>query len=170
MPMAVAARSRAFASINCQSASSYRTFTTARRALPTQARATQPFLAHNATVRQAFRRSYADHTPAPVAPPIQLQPPGKQKKRAGWIRWTWRFTKLAAAVGTGYVVWTVYDGRHPADQMEPDPSKKTLVVLGMSSNPSSQYRCVSQLTLGRHWMGFCRFVEEARDRKLQCHW
>jgi NADH:ubiquinone reductase (non-electrogenic) len=28
--------------------------------------------------------------------------------------------------------YSIYDLRHPEEQYEPDPSKKTLVVLGMS--------------------------------------
>lgn len=52
------------------------------------------------------------------------------KKRAGFLRWTWRFTKLAALGAIGTLGWSIYELRTPDDQFDPDPSKKTLVVLG----------------------------------------
>ena len=70
------------------------------------------------------RRFYADQT-APAAPELP------RKKKAGVFRWTWRFTKLSLAGGLAYLAYTIYLSRNPADQVDPDPSKKTLVVLGM---------------------------------------
>lgn len=31
---------------------------------------------------------------------------------------------------SGYLVYQIWDLRNPADQVEPDPSKKNLVILG----------------------------------------
>ncbi|KAI0199689.1 hypothetical protein F4808DRAFT_431746 [Astrocystis sublimbata] len=70
-----------------------------------------------------FARTYAD-----IAP----QPP--KKKKSGKIRttfrWMWRATYLSLIVGVGAVIYDGYLDRHPDDQFTPDPSKKTLVVLG----------------------------------------
>jgi len=68
-----------------------------------------------------------------VASSLPPPPPPPPKKKAGVIRWTWRFTKAALAGSLAYLGWTMYDFRNPADQIEPDPSKKTLVVLGKAS-------------------------------------
>ncbi len=63
-------------------------------------------------------RCYAD-APAP-----------KPKRRFRVLRWTWRLTYLSVLGGVAYVGYGVYLDRHPAPQSEPDPSKKTLVILG----------------------------------------
>ncbi|MCJ1314001.1 NADH:ubiquinone oxidoreductase [Agyrium rufum] len=73
----------------------------------------------NASLRQSFRRSYAD-----AAPIKQI------KKRAGIFRWIWRLTYISILGGTGYMAYTIYDSTNPGEQINPDPSKKTLVVLG----------------------------------------
>ncbi|KAG6130472.1 hypothetical protein E4U12_004172 [Claviceps purpurea] len=72
-----------------------------------------------ASGRIAFRRAYTDEAPKPT--------PGKLRKT---LRWAWRFTYLSAAGLVGYTVITIYQDRHPEPQSEPDPSKKTLVILG----------------------------------------
>lgn len=64
------------------------------------------------------------------APEASLTP--TPKKRAGFFRWTWRLTKLGAVGGVAYLSYTIWSGRNPVDQLPPDPSKKTLVVLGES--------------------------------------
>ena len=46
------------------------------------------------------------------------------------LRWAWRLTYLSALAGVGYVGYGIYESRNPVDQPPPDPSKKTLVVLG----------------------------------------
>jgi len=58
-----------------------------------------------------------------VSPPI---------KRKGFrtVRWLWRLTYLSAIGGLAYVGYGIYENRSPSDQPLPDPSKKTLVVLG----------------------------------------
>ena len=66
-----------------------------------------------------FRRSYADS----VAPVIK-------RRGRGFFRWTWRLTYLSAIGGVAYLSYNIYSLRTPQDQFEPDPSKKTLVVLG----------------------------------------
>ncbi|PNS17604.1 hypothetical protein CAC42_2999 [Sphaceloma murrayae] len=70
--------------------------------------------------RNAFRqsRTYAD-TP-PVVP----------KKRFSRLRLLWRLTYLSALGGLAYMGYGIYENRMPAEQAEPDPTKKTLVVLG----------------------------------------
>lgn len=73
-------------------------------------------------IQPAFRRGYADEAPKVV-----------KKKRFAVLRWTWRLTWLSALGGLGYVGFLIYDNRTPPDQEEPDPNKKTLVVLGMHS-------------------------------------
>ena len=54
----------------------------------------------------------------------------RPKKRFRLLRWTFRLTYLAGLLGVGYVGYGIYVSRSPAEQLEPDPSKKTLVVLG----------------------------------------
>lgn len=56
----------------------------------------------------------------------------KIKKRGwGFLRWTWRLTYFSAIAGLVYVGYGVYLSKNPIDQEDPDPTKKTLVVLGM---------------------------------------
>lgn len=71
-------------------------------------------------VRQ-FRRQYSD---APTTPPKK---PGKFKRT---LRWTWRLTYLSILGTVAYVSYEVWEDRHPEPQSTPDPSKKTLVILG----------------------------------------
>ena len=69
---------------------------------------------------QICRRAYADAAPATVI----------VKKRRGFFGWTWLLVKLGALAGTvwfGYAIWVL---RRPDEQIDPDPNKKTLVVLG----------------------------------------
>ncbi|PWY77358.1 NADH-ubiquinone oxidoreductase C3A11.07 [Aspergillus heteromorphus CBS 117.55] len=70
-------------------------------------------------LQRVARRSYADAAPAP-----------KPKKRFRFLRWTWRLTWLSSIGLAGVVAYSIYDLRHPAEQIVPDPSKKTLVILG----------------------------------------
>ena len=39
---------------------------------------------------------------------------------------------VSAIAYAGYIVYIVYDMKHPGEQSAPDPSKKTLVILGRS--------------------------------------
>ncbi|EIT83429.1 NADH-dehydrogenase [Aspergillus oryzae 100-8] len=70
-------------------------------------------------VQRTARRSYADAAPAP-----------KPKKGFRFLRWTWRLTLLSGLGLTGYVAYSIYELRHPIEQIAPDPKKKTLVILG----------------------------------------
>lgn len=76
-------------------------------------------------LQQSFRRSYAD------APEARLSPAAKPKKRFRTLRWLWRITYLSALGFAGYVGYQIWYLRNPSEQFEPDPKKKTLVVLGM---------------------------------------
>lgn len=97
-----------------------KSFSTASRAsvLRTAAR---PTLAptFNASTRMAFRRAYADQSPKPK--------PGAIRST---FKWLWRFTYLSVGGLVGYTTWTIYEDRHPQEQFEADPTKKTLVILG----------------------------------------
>lgn len=75
--------------------------------------------------RIAFRRAYADE--APKSKPKPKSKPGKLRRT---LRWTWRITYLSVLATVGYTCYVVWDDRHPNEQIQPDPSKKTLVVLG----------------------------------------
>ncbi|GAB1212587.1 External alternative NADH-ubiquinone oxidoreductase mitochondrial [Aspergillus terreus] len=82
----------------------------------------------NAFSQQSFqriaRRSYADAAaPTPTPTP-------KPKKRFRFLRWTWRLTWLSGVGMVGALAYSIYDQRHPLEQFEPDPNKKTLVILG----------------------------------------
>ncbi|OAG44448.1 hypothetical protein AYO21_01444 [Fonsecaea monophora] len=75
-------------------------------------------------IQQTFRRNYAD------APQVQLSPEPKPKRRFRFFLWTWRLTYLSVLAALGYTAYQVYEGRNPKEQADPDPSKKTLVILG----------------------------------------
>ena len=53
----------------------------------------------------------------------------------------------------------MYDLRNPRDQDEPDPNKKTLVILG-----EHEFLSISELPANvdmlRYWLGICLLVEE----------
>ncbi|KAJ4305805.1 NADH:ubiquinone oxidoreductase [Kalmusia sp. IMI 367209] len=106
-----------------------------------------------AQLQQAGRRSYATArpslianrarwTPRPVSHQIALRqtirqqsteatkPAIKPKKRFSFLRWTWRLSYLSAIAGAVYVGYGIWEMRNPEDQPPPDPTKKTLVVLG----------------------------------------
>lgn len=102
-----------------------RTFATTQHI--TRARPTARCALNQPSLRQAFRRSYADN----INPETKKQ---IKKKGAGFLRWTWRITYLSAIAGLGWFTYGVYESRTPPEQQEPDPKKKTLVVLGMWKN------------------------------------
>ena len=76
------------------------------------------------TVSRVARRGYADAAPTPSPAP-------KPKKRFRVLRWAWRLTWLSGLGLTGALAYILYSLRFPEEQYEPDPNKKTLVVLGM---------------------------------------
>lgn len=69
-----------------------------------------------------FRRAYADS--APIVP--------VKRRKIRVFRWVWRLTYLSILGGIGFIVYDGFLARNPDDQFTPDPSKKTLVVLGKS--------------------------------------
>jgi len=75
---------------------------------------------------RAHSRTYADQTISPETKTAV--------KKGGFrtLRWLWRLTQLSAVGGTIYLGYSIYIGTTPAEQLEPDPNKKTLVVLGES--------------------------------------
>ncbi len=102
------------------STASRRTFTTLQlspRVANSRAKVTTHFL--KPTLQQSFRRSYAE----------VITPTAKRRGR-GFFRWTWRLIYLSAIAGTGWLAYNIYVLRTPQEQFEPDPSKKTLVILG----------------------------------------
>jgi len=91
------------------------------------------------TQRPSLIANRAQWTPRPTQYQIALRQSVRQQssgapkpkpKRFRLLRWTWRLTQLSAIAGLGYVGYGIYETRNPADQPPPDPSKKTLVVLG----------------------------------------
>jgi hypothetical protein len=118
MRAAIGASKRTFATANKQSFAS--------RAQPSP----RASLSH-AQLGQSFRRSYADAV-KPIKP-----------KKSGFriFRWAWRATYLSAIAGLAYTAYGIYEMKNPGDQAEPDPSKKTLVILGM---------CLESLPHGLH--------------------
>ena len=75
------------------------------------------------TLRQTFRRNYNDN----------INPETKAAVKKGgfkFFKWAWRITYLSTIAGVGWVAYGIYEMRHPTDQPDPDPSKKTLVILG----------------------------------------
>ncbi|CAL5871119.1 uncharacterized protein PFLUO_LOCUS5365 [Penicillium psychrofluorescens] len=72
-----------------------------------------------------IRRTYADAAPTPTPNPAP-----KPKKRFRLLRWSWRLTWLAGIGLTGALGYSIYSLRHPEEQFEVDPDKKTLVILG----------------------------------------
>ncbi|MCJ1401208.1 NADH:ubiquinone oxidoreductase [Xylographa trunciseda] len=93
--------------------------TSPRSALLQSSRTTPRTPFSNANLQSSFRRSYAD-TISPVT----------KRRGRGFFRWTWRLTYLSAIGGTAYLAYNIYTLRTPQEQFDPDPSKKTLVVLG----------------------------------------
>lgn len=55
---------------------------------------------------------------------------GRKKKRFPFWKTLWRLTYGSVLIATAMTAYSIYDFRHPGDQQKPDPSKKTLVILG----------------------------------------
>lgn len=60
----------------------------------------------------------------------QQQQEQKAKKGFPFLKTLWRVTYGSLIAATALTAYSIYDTRHPADQPMPDPSKKTLVILG----------------------------------------
>lgn len=93
---------------------------------PSQRRTAFP----RASLQHTFRRSYADGPQAVLSPP-------KPKRRFRIFRWLWRLTYLSALGATGWLGYQIWYLQNPSEQTEPDPTKKTLVILGRCSNCTS---------------------------------
>ncbi|KXT05453.1 hypothetical protein AC578_11047 [Pseudocercospora eumusae] len=137
--MASPAAARPLAQVNASIAlkqGALRSFSTAQRTSPFQrarsnANANANANALRATKRaqpqfvrldlQQLRRGYSD------ALPTKQQ---VKKKRAGLFRWTWRITYVSLIGALIYTGYNIYQDRWPEEQHQPDPNKKTLVVLG----------------------------------------
>ncbi|KAI6091927.1 FAD/NAD(P)-binding domain-containing protein [Hypoxylon rubiginosum] len=76
-------------------------------------------------IPRQFTRSYADAPPATPKTPIK-----KPRRIRTTFKWLWRATYLSLLTGVGLVIYDGYTDRNPEEQFAPDPSKKTLVVLG----------------------------------------
>lgn len=103
-------------------------------------------------VQSQFKRAYASEAAAPVAKP--------PKSRFRFLRYAWRGTYSLAIVGTLWLAYSIYETRFPKEQIEPDPSKKTLVILGKDTlfffSWEGCYLGIGEwvLTFGfRNWMG-----------------
>lgn len=128
-----------------------RTYSTTARnhALRSAARPTAAVSKLGPSTRVAFRRAYANQAPKP-----------KPSRLRRTFRWAWRLTYLSAAGLVGYTFYIVYQDRHPEPQFEPDPTKKTLVILGKRNrshhNPKFLHLpcfVLTLLSLFRNWLG-----------------
>ncbi|KAI6914109.1 external NADH-ubiquinone oxidoreductase-like protein [Hortaea werneckii] len=95
------------------------TSTTRRAQLQQTVKRNNPARIPRDSLHQGFKRNYSSETPKVV-----------KKKSFRFLRWTWRLTYLSAIGGFAWMCWGIYQNRTPEDQAEPDPNKKTLVVLG----------------------------------------
>lgn len=78
---------------------------------------------NNVITRQTARRWETTDTKIPMP----------KKKPSGFrtfLKWTWRITYVSVLGGVAYGFYGLHVLKHPNDQEAPDPSKKTLVVLG----------------------------------------
>jgi NADH:ubiquinone reductase (non-electrogenic) len=109
-------------------------FSLSRRSIATsQALRAEPLRPNFQSISRIARRGYADAAPSPSPSPAapSPSPAPKPKKRFRFLRWAWRLTWLSGLGLTGAMVYSIYSLRHPEEQFEPDPEKKTLVILGM---------------------------------------
>jgi NADH:ubiquinone reductase (non-electrogenic) len=102
-----------------------RTFTSQSQSYGRLFRVTLPLRASQSrhSIHRTARRSYAATAPAPVPAPAP-------KKRFRFLRWTYRLTLLTGLGLAGTICYNIYTLTHPVEQIEPDPDKKTLVILG----------------------------------------
>ena len=111
-----------------------RSYATSRPSLiANRAQWTSRPVSHQMALRQTIRQQSTE-TPKPDVKP--------KKKGFRFLRWTWRATYVSAIAGVAWVGYGIWDMRHPEDQAQPDPSKKTLVVLGECA-PGRAFRIAS---------------------------
>ncbi|OCL09417.1 external NADH-ubiquinone oxidoreductase 1 mitochondrial precursor [Glonium stellatum] len=124
--MAPAMRPLASANLLAQiSRAGRRTFATSRPSIvASRARGASRPTFYKTALRQSIRRASTEDV-------IKPETVAKAKKGGfSILRWTWRLTYLSALGGIAYLGYGIYVMRHPNDQPDPDPSKKTLVILG----------------------------------------
>ncbi|KAI6512866.1 hypothetical protein MCOR10_009541 [Pyricularia oryzae] len=68
-----------------------------------------------------------ESTEAPAATLSPQQPPKKKFRK---LRFLWRLIQLSLIGGLGYTAYSIYQERHPDEPADPDPNRKTLVILG----------------------------------------
>lgn len=120
-----------------------------RASFATTSRPSRPIISNaqrQVGLRNAITRSYAVSAPAAATPP----PPKKRGTFRAVLRWSWRLTYISAIAGLAYVGYGIYIMRFPEDQEDPDPSKKTLVILG--ENPATTRMFRGLITI-RYWLG-----------------
>jgi len=98
-------------------------------------------------------RGYADKAPSASLSP---QPVKKRSIFRTTLRWTWRLMYISAIGGLAWVGYGIFEMRHPPDQLPPDPSKKTLVILGMFAMIGIRLEANNY----RYWMGLSLAFEE----------
>lgn len=121
-------------SLAMRSMASRQLFSLSRRSIATsQALRAEPLRPNFQSISRMARRGYADAAPSPSPSPAapSPSPAPKPKKRFRFLRWAWRLTWLSGLGLTGAMVYSIYSLRHPEEQFEPSPDKKTLVILGM---------------------------------------
>lgn len=102
---------------------SARAFSSRATALSARPRALPRTSYNNVITRQTARRWETTDTKIPMP----------KKKPSGFrtfLKWTWRITYVSVLGGVAYGFYGLHVLKHPNDQEAPDPSKKTLVVLG----------------------------------------
>lgn len=99
-----------------------RTLTTRSAALHQSRALIRPCISEypKSSLQQAFRRSYADTKPQTYF-----------RRSRVTLRWLWRAVYLGTIGGIGYLGYTIYLLRTPPEQLEADPTKKNLVILGI---------------------------------------
>ena len=129
-----------------------------QRPTPLQSVVKPTFLPRTA-LRYPPSRPYTD---APPTPSVQLSPEPRPKRRFRVLRWAWRITYLTTIGLVGWLTYTIYDLRTPRDQLEPDPNKKTLVILGEFPPKTGTFHVMLQLlTRSRNWLGLYFPPQEA---------
>lgn len=77
----------------------------------------------------ALTRRQLSSTQSRLAPP-GVGPSSSDKKSWGFWKTLWRLTYTSLIVATAVTGYSIYETRHPQDQVPPAPGKKTLVILG----------------------------------------
>jgi NADH:ubiquinone reductase (non-electrogenic) len=106
-------------------AAARRSFARSSQPFVTPARPSSLMLLNKSKLYQNSRRTYADAAPAKT--------PAKKPRKFRFFKTIWRLTYLSAIAGAAYLAYGVYELRHPEAQFEPDPNKKTLVILGKNA-------------------------------------